>query len=118
MSRFSIHINSPVLTRKLHTFIMCYTYYYMSSCKFSCIYDFPSTFRLFKIIISLSLHLVSFSSFKEIIQIRNIFTTLLKLTLLHGCFSCFLKLYKCYQIAQGTTYKASELSTNTLSSFH
>ena len=30
--------------------------------------------------------------------------TLLKLTLLHGCFSRFFKLYKWYQIAQRTTY--------------
>ena len=39
---------------------------------FCCIYDNSSTFRLFNIAISLFLHLVSFLSFQEIIQIQNL----------------------------------------------
>ena len=52
---------------------MCYTHYYMLSRKFYRIYDYSSAFRLFNIIISLFLHLVSLLSFKEILRIQNLF---------------------------------------------
>ena len=54
-------------------FIMCYTHYYMSSRKFFRIYDNSFVFRLFNIIITLFLHLVSLLSFKENIRTQNLF---------------------------------------------
>ena len=73
MLLFSIHINSPVLTRRLPylsgvtriTMLMYYRIYDISDNSF--------TFRLFNTIISLFLHLVSLLSFKEIIRIQNLF---------------------------------------------
>ena len=56
-----------------YTFIMRYAHYYMLYREFYHIHDSSSTFRLFNIIISLFLHLVSFLSFQEIIQVQNIF---------------------------------------------
>ena len=52
---------------------MCYSHYYVPSRKFYRIYDHSSAFRLFNIIMSLSLHLVSLLSFKEILRIQNLF---------------------------------------------
>ena len=73
MSLFSIHINSPILTRRLPHLSCVTRNYCMLSCKLFRIYNNSSAFRLFNIMISLFLHLVSLFSFKEIIRIQKLF---------------------------------------------
>ena len=70
---YSVYISALRFDKETSTFIMCYIHYYRSPCKFYCICDNSSTFRLFNIIISLFLLLVSLMSFKEVIRIQNLF---------------------------------------------